>query len=628
MFYDLEDPNVFVKDVKNILADDGLWVIQMTDLVSMLKINAFDGICFPQDTLLPVLGKAVDEVEVGDEVLNSDGGCDRVTKTYKRDYSGELVVIKPRYLLPIKSTPEHPFLIVDKDKYRFNGGQLKDSAQLEPSWKEAKDIEIGDLVVVPRLKMNGGDRILDLSAYNKTDSPSYRRGLKELELNNNTAWMLGLYTAEGYTNPRQGVVCFTLHKDEIEYFNKLCDIFGGIGYRVRKYPNRLTKSVNISITCTALARAVVDWIGRGARNKHIPGFIFMASDEIKISYLKGLFDGDGWVSSKNKIELHTSSKVLAVQAQALLASMGIMVGICEVKPRDSVIQGQEVHGGVSWLVRGTSYDFSSLFGMDHKHNQKKLYFVDDDYIYVPVRRVGIEEFSGPVYNIETESHTYAPVNIAVHNCHEHLEYYSLSTLDKLLKMHGMKTVAVEHNTVNGGSIRVYVMKDLEGVRVEQSWSDAREAEAKYLVGFTDPLAAFGKRVETIRKTLVNFITGEVERGKTVYALGASTKGNTLLQYCGLDSSLITAAAEVNPDKFGLWTIGTRIPIMPEDKVFAKKPDYFLVLPWHFVDGFISKNMQYLETGGMFIVPMPKPVLLYSACDGAVIKTPLTGGMEP
>ena len=211
-------------------------------------------------------------------------------------------------------------------------------------------------------------------------------------------------------------------------------------------------------------------------------------------------------------------------------------------------------------------------------------------------------------------------------CFEHLEYYSLSTLDKLLKMHGMKTVAVEHNTVNGGSIRAYVMKDLGGVKVERSWSDAREAEAKYLVEFTDPLAAFGKRIEAIRETLVGFITGEVERGKKVYALGASTKGNTLLQYCGLDSSLITAAAEVNPDKFGLWTIGTRIPIVPEDKVFAKKPDYFLVLPWHFVRSFVERNAEYLETGGMFIVPMPTPTL-YSMCDGEVVKTPLTGGME-
>ena len=115
---------------------------------------------------------------------------------------------------------------------------------------------------------------------------------------------------------------------------------------------------------------------------------------------------------------------------------------------------------------------------------------------------------------------------------------------------------------------------------------------------------FAERVERIKDDIVSFIRDQVQQGKKIYVYGASTKGNTLLQYFGLDNTLITAAAERNPDKWGKVTVGTHIPIVSEEAARAANPDYFLVLPWHFIEEFMIREKEYLRAGGRFIVPMP------------------------
>jgi len=199
-------------------------------------------------------------------------------------------------------------------------------------------------------------------------------------------------------------------------------------------------------------------------------------------------------------------------------------------------------------------------------------------------------------------------------CHEHLEYYSLLSFEYLLEKHGMELVDVELNSVNGGSFRSYVR--LRGAD-ERTFGDAtyrllarervqalREHEAKLRLDQPKPYEEFAFRVNRIKHDVVEFIGNQVRTGKRVYVYGASTKGNTLLQYFGLDASLITAAAERNPEKWGRVTVGTRIPIVSEDEARRARPDFFLVLPWHFLDEFIERESNYLMSGGRFIVPMP------------------------
>ncbi len=194
--------------------------------------------------------------------------------------------------------------------------------------------------------------------------------------------------------------------------------------------------------------------------------------------------------------------------------------------------------------------------------------------------------------------------------HEHLEYYSLLSLEHLLKRHDLEVFDVEENDVNGGSFRIYIghAKTILGsVRpgAQERVEAMREKEEEMGLSGGKAYEDFAKRVSEITDHIKKFIDSEVASGKKVYAYGASTKGNTLLQFCGLDHRLIGAAAERNPIKWGKKTVATLIPIIPEEEARAQNPDYFLVLPWHFLPEFIRREEVYLKKGGKFVVPLPE-----------------------
>jgi NDP-4-keto-2,6-dideoxyhexose 3-C-methyltransferase len=204
-------------------------------------------------------------------------------------------------------------------------------------------------------------------------------------------------------------------------------------------------------------------------------------------------------------------------------------------------------------------------------------------------------------------------------CHEHLEYYSLQSFEYLLHRHDLEAVDLEMNDVNGGSIRAYIRNRNAN---PQSFADEtyrelaadrvaafREEESRLRLDTSAPYMEFATWVDRIRQDVVGFIKEKVGHGKVVYVYGASTKGNTLLQYFGLDSTLIAGAAERNRDKWGRMTVGTHIPIVSEEEARTVKPDYFLVLPWHFLEEFQKREKDYLLGGGRFIVPMPHFTLI-------------------
>jgi SAM-dependent methyltransferase len=199
-------------------------------------------------------------------------------------------------------------------------------------------------------------------------------------------------------------------------------------------------------------------------------------------------------------------------------------------------------------------------------------------------------------------------------CHEHVYYWGLASIEKLLKKAGLKIVDCQLNDVNGGSFRIYIKKkksdvttfatapyrDVCNVRVESliKWEKGLKLDKEEI--WLD----FYNRIEALKKETVDFIKAEKAKGKVICGYGASTKGNTLLQYFGLDNTLIDAIAERSPYKFGLKTIGTNIPILSEEDVRAMNPDYMLVLPWHFISEFIKREDEFLSKGGKFIVPCP------------------------
>ena len=201
-------------------------------------------------------------------------------------------------------------------------------------------------------------------------------------------------------------------------------------------------------------------------------------------------------------------------------------------------------------------------------------------------------------------------------CHEHVYYYSLNSIKKLFDQHGLKIVDCSLNDVNGGSFRVYVQKDIAEVSSfgTSPLRDVCNFRVQSILDYENNYFDISKpqvwqefmaNIESLKKQTVDFIKQAKAEGKVVCGYGASTKGNTLLQWFELDHTMIDAIAERSPYKFGLKTIGTNIPILSEEEVRAMKPDYMLVLPWHFISEFVSREDEFLSNGGKFIVPCPK-----------------------
>ena len=192
-------------------------------------------------------------------------------------------------------------------------------------------------------------------------------------------------------------------------------------------------------------------------------------------------------------------------------------------------------------------------------------------------------------------------------CHEHLEYYSLGVVKTILGKSGMRLVDVGMNSVNGGSFAVTAAKasnkSIKANDAVVNWM--LDQEDRMGLNTARPYRDFEERVFRHRDDLKRLIGALNADGKKILGYGASTKGNVTLQFCGLTATDIPAIAEVNQEKFGKVTPGTHIPIISESDAKAMKPDYFLVLPWHFKDGILRREKEYLASGGKFIFPFPE-----------------------
>jgi NDP-4-keto-2,6-dideoxyhexose 3-C-methyltransferase len=196
--------------------------------------------------------------------------------------------------------------------------------------------------------------------------------------------------------------------------------------------------------------------------------------------------------------------------------------------------------------------------------------------------------------------------------HEHLEYYSLAVIERLVTEAGLEIVRGETNDVNGGSIRLFIGR--AGKRTISADDDRalqrlRIREFELELDAPAPYERFRTGAERVRDELTDLCRRLVADGKTIHVYGASTKGNTILQYAGIDASVIPYAADRNPDKWGSETIATRIPIVSEEDSRAMQPDYYLALPWHFLDEFLEREQAFLDRGGRFIVPLPEVRIL-------------------
>jgi 2-polyprenyl-3-methyl-5-hydroxy-6-metoxy-1,4-benzoquinol methylase len=193
-------------------------------------------------------------------------------------------------------------------------------------------------------------------------------------------------------------------------------------------------------------------------------------------------------------------------------------------------------------------------------------------------------------------------------CHEHLEYYSLAIIEYILKEAGMKIFNVAANNINGGSLRCYATHadnfSYRKPEFLQNIKAMRQEEFDLELDTDKPYKHFQDRINVHREELTGLLKKLKKEGRHIHIYGASTKGNTILQWCNIDHRLVDFAAERNPDKYGAMTLGTDIPIISEEESRAMNPDYYLVLPWHFKEEFVQRERETLARGIGLIFPLP------------------------
>jgi len=188
--------------------------------------------------------------------------------------------------------------------------------------------------------------------------------------------------------------------------------------------------------------------------------------------------------------------------------------------------------------------------------------------------------------------------------HEHLTYFSLETMNKLVRENGLEIFEVETNDVNGGSFRTHVAHKGR-FPVSENVLSMQSYETRLFSRIPSIFETFAQNTRMIGARLRDFVRAQVKNGKSIYVYGASTRGNTILQYCRLDYRFIKKATDANPEKWGRKTPGTMIPIVSKEEARRDSPDFFLVLPHHFQDEIAREERKYLETGGRFIIPLPE-----------------------
>jgi hypothetical protein len=195
--------------------------------------------------------------------------------------------------------------------------------------------------------------------------------------------------------------------------------------------------------------------------------------------------------------------------------------------------------------------------------------------------------------------------------HEHLSYFSMTALVKLFANAGLSVVRIDHVPVHGGTVRVYARRQEHTPQHSPEALEMCQREHDSKLTSLECLEAFAKGVQKHKQALLNLLSMLLLEGKTIAGYGAPAKGNTLLNYCEISTSILKYTVDKNPMKVGKLTPGQHVPVFDVSALTERRPDYVLILAWNFADEVMRQQSQFLEQGGRFIVPIPVPSIVGS-----------------
>ncbi len=371
--------------------------------------------CVLGDTVLLGDNKPIAEYVVGDNVVGMHQ-LNEVKETFRINYSGDLIKIEAKGILPLSLTPEHPVLVINADN-RPN----RRSPNLGPQWKPARELKErhnrpkytkGDYLLLPRIAGHVDIETIPLDGV--ASIRGLRHKIKHFPLNIATAWLLGIYVAEGYATDSR--IFFALHSNEQELADKIRKTLESLDASASVEDIRGEQSIRVDCGSTILGRTLPLWCGHLAPNKRIPDFILYHRDlKLLEAFLKGYSSGDGgWARNnansvtKNQLQMVTTSRLLALQLQLAYARLGWYASVYNNHHGgEATIQGRGATTEEAYTVRFSPTNSNVRVFEDETHR----------FFMLPIRSIATSQFTGTVYNLGTaEDNTYLISNIVSHNC--------------------------------------------------------------------------------------------------------------------------------------------------------------------------------------------------------------------
>ncbi len=346
---------------------------------------------------------------------------------------------------------------------------------------------------------------------------------------------------------------------------------------------------------------------------------FVAPDEIFGEYAYFSSFSDSWVAHAKRYA-HRMIDMLSLNSDSLVTEVASNDGylLQHFLARDIPVLGIEPAANVAQtaIEKGISTEIQflgeeSAAGIVAKHGRADLVLGNNVLAHVPQLNdfvIGIRSLmkDGAVLTMEfphlqnlIEQNQYDTIY------HEHFSYYSFIAVQKLFTHHGITLFDVEELPTHGGSLRIYGCHTGNAARpVTERANDLAARERRLGYDSREIFADFRQRVEKNKRDLLRFLGDEKDRGKTIVGYGAPGKGNTLLNYCGIRTDLLSYTVDRNPYKQGHFTPGTRIPILAPETIRETKPDYVLILPWNLRDEIVQQHAYIGDWGAKFVVPIP------------------------
>ena len=390
--------------------------------------------CLPPDSVISGEFKEISQYKKGDLVYGYSGSEGSVKQVLERDYDGKLVRLKAQGCLSIGVTSDHKVLVVHAIQ-KCGGKNRKFHREFpSPTWVPAKELrrrpmcenknDCGDFVVIPKLKGSFTGYELPISPFTNKRGLSVLKGKglpMVFKLNKISAWLLGLYVAEGCSSASKGELIFCLGKHEKDLISQTVKNIKSIGYSAG-VRDRQTSSIVI-LYSRVLCRAFKEWCGENAHSKRIPEFIINHSDlDIVSAFLKGYILGDGNIrkhEGRTQVSATTVSKTLALQLQLLSVRLS---GVFHITVHDyskyesTAPDGHIIKGGIQYKVNSSSNSIIKLFDEEGANRHNKSYKVFDNYVLVPINSVETIDYKGKVMNLTTNEGNYLVSNMVVKNC--------------------------------------------------------------------------------------------------------------------------------------------------------------------------------------------------------------------